>query len=258
MVRAQKRGMGKMCERGSMDERQKYRQTRKQIFRGLPWGGGAQAFWACPTADISRASHNPHRESWTTKGGREEEEKGGARRREDGGGGDKDGGTTLVIGSLATVGWVDVINRNCTCSREPLMALNLHQAWTGGWKRKSQEQRQHASHYPLNLYLHNAMHLDSPSYTYARTHTYTSEYRVSTGDSQDSGPQQPACHISFLGTFSFHFKCITFQTFPFCSTPCDAKPWLEHIVPAQYTFQPLNSISSLATARVSPVIISSV
>lgn len=38
------------------------------------------------------------------------------------------GGTTLVIGSLAAAGRVDVINRNCTCSREPLMALNLHQA----------------------------------------------------------------------------------------------------------------------------------
>ncbi len=63
----------------------------------------------------------------TTKDGREEEEKGGARKRGDGGGGDKDGGTTLVIGSLATVGRVDVINRNCTCSREPLMAFNLHQ-----------------------------------------------------------------------------------------------------------------------------------
>lgn len=40
-------------------ERQKYRQTRKQIFSGLP--RGAQAFWACPSADISRGSRNPHR-----------------------------------------------------------------------------------------------------------------------------------------------------------------------------------------------------
>lgn len=40
----------------------------------------------------------------------------------------RNGGTTLVIGSLAAAAQVDVINRNCTCSREPLMALNLHQA----------------------------------------------------------------------------------------------------------------------------------
>lgn len=113
------------------------------------------------------------------------------------------------------------------------MALNLHQAWTGGWKRKSQEQRQPASHYALNLYILLA-HI----------------YRVPTGDSQDARPQQPACHISFLGTFSFHFKCITFQTFPFWATPCDAKPWVEHIVPAQDTFQPLNSISSLTSVIV--------
>lgn len=75
---------------------------------------------------------NPHRAPRATKGGREEEEREGQGGEKMEGGGDKDGGTTLVIGSLATVGWVDVINRNCTCSREPLMALNLHQAWTGG------------------------------------------------------------------------------------------------------------------------------
>lgn len=96
------------------------RQTDSQIF--FPVGPSG------PSAEISRGSRN--RESRIKKGWREEEDKGQPRRREDGGGGDKDGGTTLVIGSLDTLGWVDVINGNCTCSREPLMALNLHQAWT--------------------------------------------------------------------------------------------------------------------------------
>ena len=40
MVRAQKRGMGKMRERTARPKRQKYRRTRKQIFRGSSWGGG--------------------------------------------------------------------------------------------------------------------------------------------------------------------------------------------------------------------------
>lgn len=85
-----------------MAKRQKYRQTCKQIFRGLS-EGGFRAFWACPSADISRGRATPA-EPCEPKGGREEEEKGGERRREDGGGGDKDAGATLVIGSLATVG----------------------------------------------------------------------------------------------------------------------------------------------------------
>lgn len=112
-----------------------------------------------------------------------------------------------------------MINRNCTCSREPLMALNLHQARTGGRKRKSQEQRQPASHYTLNLYPHTqcCTHALRLSLLHARTHTRARAFMsgVPTGDSPDSGPQHPAFHISFLGTFPFHFKCITFQTFPF-------------------------------------------
>lgn len=99
------------------------------------------------------------------------------------------------------------------------------------------------------------MHLDSLSHAYIYICIQLSIRRVPTGGSPDSRPQQSACHISFLGTFSFHFKCITFQTFPLCATPCDAKPWSEHTVPAQDTFQPLNSISSLPTACVSPLII---
>lgn len=79
---------------------------------------------------------NIHREGYTSNGGWEEEERGGAKKREGGGGGDKNGGTTLVIRSLATVGWVDVINRNCSWSRELLMALNLHQTWAGRWREE--------------------------------------------------------------------------------------------------------------------------
>ncbi len=165
MVRAQKRGMGKMRERTA---RQRDKNTDRHTSRySEACLGGLGGLLGMPQCWHQQRQSNPHRAPWTTKGGREEEEKGGARRREDGGGGDKDGGTTLVIGSLATVGSVDVINRNCTCSREPLMALNLHQAWTGGWKRKSQEQRQPASHYTLNLYSHNAIH-----FSLSHTHTH--------------------------------------------------------------------------------------
>lgn len=64
MVRAQKRGMGKMRERTARPKRQNYRRTRKQIFRGSSGGGGSGALWACSGADISRGRATPteHRE----------------------------------------------------------------------------------------------------------------------------------------------------------------------------------------------------
>ena len=103
MVRAQKRGMGKMRERTARPKRQNYRRTRKQIFRGSSGGGGLGALWACSGADISRGRATPteHREPRVGERKRSREGQGGKKME---GGGDKDGGTTLVIGSLATVG----------------------------------------------------------------------------------------------------------------------------------------------------------
>lgn len=124
------------------------------------------------------------------------------------------------------------------------MALNLHQAL----KRREEEEvtgADTASYY--NLDLHCAIFLDS---THIHTHTHIGYSWVQSPDRCLPGLQ--ACHISFLGTFSFHFKCITFQTLPFCTAPCDAKKCHpEHTVAAQDTFQPQNSISSLPTASVS-------
>lgn len=132
------------------------------------------------------------------------------------------------------------------------MALNLHQA-RGEWKRKSWEEMQPASRYTLNPQPHNAGGSDSSS----RTH-------VEPGDETHrrlpglQAPAKPSMPISFLSFLSFHFKCITFQPlFPFCATLYNAKPWLEHAVPAQDTFQPLNSISRLTATGVSSLIISS-
>lgn len=189
MVRAQKRGMGKMR-----------RQDNDRSERHTSVARGPRAFCACPIAEISRKGHNPNRESWTIKGGREEGDKGRARRRDDGGGGDKDGGT-LVIGSLATAGWVDVINGNCTCSREPLMALNLHQAWTGGWRRKSQGQKQPASHYTLNLYI-------MLSHTYSRVQSTVVTPRT---------PGLSSQHVIFHSLALFHFISNALHFRPFHS-----------------------------------------
>lgn len=101
MVRAQKRGMGKMREWTAWP---KDKNTDRHASRySEACLGGRRAFWAGPSADISRGRATPA-EPCEPNGGREEEEKGGERRREDRGGGDKDAGTTLVIGSLATVG----------------------------------------------------------------------------------------------------------------------------------------------------------
>lgn len=93
-----------------------------------------------------------------------------------------------------------MINRSCTCSREPLMALNLHQA-RGEWKRKSREERQPASRYTLNLQPHNAGGSDSSS----RAH-------VEPGDeAQPKTPRTPGPsktqHANFIPQLSF----ISFQ-----------------------------------------------
>lgn len=103
MERAQKRGMGKKREWTAWPKDKNTDRHASRYSEACLRGGGVGAFWACPSADISRGRATPA-EPCEPKGGREEEEKGGERRREDGGGGDKDAGTTLVIGSLATVG----------------------------------------------------------------------------------------------------------------------------------------------------------
>ena len=130
-----------------------------------------------------------------------------------------------------------MINRNCTCSREPLMALNLHQARTGGWKRKSQP----ASHYTLHLH----------PLTHTLTHTHTGY----TGG--DSRPQEPACHISSLClhlfiSFQMHYiSDLSIRRYPLrCKALTGThRPGTEDIS------QSLNSISSLTTASASPHII---
>lgn len=136
-----------------------------------------------------------------------------------------------------------MINRNCTCSREPLMALNLHQSWTGGL-----EEEVTALHYPLN----NAVHLYILPHTHTHTHIYIYVTRRSPGLSSR--------HVIFHSLAPFHFISNALHRRPFHSalTPCDAKPWLRHTIPTQFTFQPLNSISSPAMARVSAVIITTV
>lgn len=142
-------------------------------------------------------------------------------------------GTTLVIGSLATVGWVEVINRNCPCSREPLMALNLHQVWTGGQKRKSQEQRQPASYYTADLHLNSAV--DSLSHTHSGW--------VSTGDSKDSRPQHPACQFHCSAPFRFISNALHFRPFHSALPPTSYNFGLSTLSRHRTKFQPLNSIS---------------
>lgn len=207
-----------MRERTARPNGQKCRQTRRQIFRGFSrgglWGG---PFWAFP-----QCWHQQRQSPVNQRLGQRKK-----RRERRGGGGVKDGGPTLVIGSLAAAGWVDVINRNCTCSREPLMVLNVHQARRGVRKRKSQEQRQPASH-------------------------YTPDQRDSLS-SRDSRPPHPPRQFSPLGIFWFHFKCITFQSFPI---PHRSPPSRARTRRRSSGHKPLNSISSLTTTGVSPLTIS--
>lgn len=106
MVRAQERGMGEMRE---WTARPKDKNTDRHASRysgACPGGGGwggSRPSGLDPLLTSAGAEQTPAKPC-EPRGGREEEEKGGARRRDDVGGGDMDGDTTLVIGSLATVG----------------------------------------------------------------------------------------------------------------------------------------------------------
>lgn len=86
MVRAQKRGMGKMRERTARPKRQNYRRTRKQIFRGSSGGGGARG--PCGHAPVltSAEAEQPPQSTASHEGWARGRREGGARRREDGGG----------------------------------------------------------------------------------------------------------------------------------------------------------------------------
>lgn len=106
-----------------------------------------------------------------------------------------------------------MINRSCTCSREPLMALNLHQA-RGEWKRKSREERQPASRYTLNLQPHSAGGSDSSSHTH-----------VELGDeAQPKTPRTPGPsktqHANFIPQLSFISNALHFRPFFHSALPC--------------------------------------
>lgn len=205
------------CVRGDQKDRRQNTHSLSRGSRGLlgiPWCGHEQGhIGATPLSPVSQGVGYEER-----------------RRR---GRGIRMEGTTLVIGSLATVGWVEVINRNCPCSREPLMALNLHQAWTGGQKRKSQEQRQPASHYTADLHLNSAV--DSLSHTHSGW--------VSTGDSKDSRPQHPACQFHCSAPFHFISNALHFRPFHSALPPTSYNFGMSTLSRHRTKFQPLNSIS---------------
>lgn len=100
MVRAQERGMGEMRERTARPKDKNTDRHASRYSGACPGGGGSRPSGLDPLLTSAGAEQAPAKPC-EPRGGREEE---GARRRDDVGGGDMDGDTTLVIGSLATVG----------------------------------------------------------------------------------------------------------------------------------------------------------
>lgn len=101
MARARERGMEGRCAGGRGDQTRKTQTDMRADIQGFALGdgvGGLRPSGHGLVLTSARAIANPR---WVGERGKKT---GGARRSEDGGGGDKDEGTTLVIGSLATVG----------------------------------------------------------------------------------------------------------------------------------------------------------
>lgn len=131
-----------------------------------------------------------------------------------------------------------MINRNCTCSREPLMALNLHQARRGGSKRKSQERKHPASDYTAELHSHRPV--DSHTHTHIDTHVYI-YMRIRLTSAGDCGTPGPSTHHVNQCSVPFHFKCITFQTFPHPFPPSKRSEPAQGEIPAFRFNKPLTT-----------------